>query len=277
MMEMKEFQEKLGQILSKAAAQDKNLSNEEILEVFGMNQLSTQQLQSLYEYLRIQGIRIQGADLQKMDIGKEIEKSNIAEECAEEKIGAETSEDDSDEKKEIPLGPEDQACLQEYEAYQMGLRKEEDGERERLLEELAQGNSVVLERLAQLYLPEIIRFAKTYRREGLFLEDLIQEGNMTLLTVVREEIPSENADSWMREQIRTGIRSWVEEQTEQKIQDEYLVEKVRKLEAAIKELSDDEDQKFSVEELSAYLDMEEEEIRAVLSLTSEGAEDGKEQ
>ena len=49
-----------------------------------------------------------------------------------------------------------------------------------------------------------------------------------------------------------------------------MVEKVRKLEAAIRELSDDEEQKFSVEELAAYLDMDEEEIRAVLRLTSEG-------
>ena len=57
--------------------------------------------------------------------------------------------------------------------------------------------------------------------------------------------------------------------------DESMVEKVRKLEAAIRELSDDEEQKFSVEELAAYLDMDEEEIRAVLRLTSEGADEEK--
>lgn len=264
MLEMKEFQKKLEQLMVKAAEQDKNLKNEEILEIFGLSQLSAQQLQSLYEYLRIQGIRIEGAELQKMEIGKKIEAA----------VGNMT-EKAPDEAKESPLSPEDQACLQEYEEYLKSLRKEEDGEKERLFHELSQGNSAVLERLAQLYLTEIIKTAKEYRRENLFLEDLIQEGNMTLLMAAREEVPAEQADSWMKEQIRTGICNWVEEQTEQKMQDEYLVEKVRKLEAAIKELSDDEDQKFSVEELSAYLDMEEEEIRAVLSLTSEGAEDGK--
>lgn len=60
MMDMREFQEKLEQLMELAAKQEKNLNNEQILEIFGLNQLSPQQLQSLYEYLRIQGIRIQG-------------------------------------------------------------------------------------------------------------------------------------------------------------------------------------------------------------------------
>ena len=55
-----------------------------------------------------------------------------------------------------------------------------------------------------------------------------------------------------------------------------MVEKVRKLEAAIREISDDDNQKFSIEELSAYLDMDEDEIRAVLNLTGEGSEDEQE-
>ena len=63
MMDMREFQEKLEQLMELAAKQEQNLNNEQILEIFGLNQLSPQQLQSLYEYLRIQGIRIQGADL----------------------------------------------------------------------------------------------------------------------------------------------------------------------------------------------------------------------
>ena len=57
MMDMREFQEKLEQLMELAAKQEKNLNNEQILEIFGLNQLSPQQLQSLYEYLRIQGIR----------------------------------------------------------------------------------------------------------------------------------------------------------------------------------------------------------------------------
>ena len=105
--------------------------------------------------------------------------------------------------------------------------------------------------------------------------DLIQEGNMSLLLALAEEIPEEGKADWMEERLLAGMESWVKEQTEQKYRDESMVEKVRKLEAAIRELSDDEEQKFSVEELAAYLDMDEEEIRAVLRLTSEGADEEK--
>ena len=82
---------------------------------------------------------------------------------------------------------------------------------------------------------------------------------------------------WLEQEIRRGIRQWIAQQREQKFQDESLVEQVRKLEAAIRELSDDEQRDYSVAELAAFLDMDEEEIRSVLSLTGDdGATDGSE-
>lgn len=64
----------------------------------------------------------------------------------------------------------------------------------------------------------------------------------------------------------------IEEQTQRKFEDDYLVAKVEKLEAAVRELTEDEDDensKFSVEELAIILDMDEEEIRDVLRLTGD--------
>ena len=43
MMDMREFQEKLEQLMELAAKQEQNLNNEQILEIFGLNQLSPQQ------------------------------------------------------------------------------------------------------------------------------------------------------------------------------------------------------------------------------------------
>ena len=72
--------------------------------------------------------------------------------------------------------------------------------------------------------------------------------------------------------IRCGIRHAIEEQTQRKFEDDYLVAKVEKLEAAVRELTEDEEDessKFSVEELAIILDMDEEEIRDVLRLTGD--------
>lgn len=255
MMDMREFQEKLEQLMELAAKQEKNLNNEQILEIFGLNQLSPQQLQSLYEYLRIQGIRIQGADLAPMDIGKAL--------------------DPQEEKKPVILEAEDEQCLKEYEEMLRQFPSEKEGEREALLLQAVTDVAGVQERLAQLYLKEILQYARKLWRQGIYIGDLIQEGNMSLLLALAEEIPEEGKADWMEERLLAGMESWVKEQTEQKYRDESMVEKVRKLEAAIRELSDDEEQKFSVEELAAYLDMDEEEIRAVLRLTSEGADEEK--
>ena len=58
----------------------------------------------------------------------------------------------------------------------------------------------------------------------------------------------------------------------EEFEDDYLVAKVEKLEAAVRELTEDEEDessKFSVEELAIILDMDEEEIRDVLRLTGD--------
>ena len=259
MMDMREFQEKLEQLMELAAKQEKNLNNEQILEIFGLNQLSPQQLQSLYEYLRIQGIRIQGADLAPMDIGKALDPQ----------------EEQEEEKKPVILEAEDEQCLKEYEEMLRQFPLEKEGEREALLLQAVTDVAGVQERLAQLYLKEILQYARKLWRQGIYIGDLIQEGNMSLLLALAEEMPEEGKADWMEERLLAGMESWVKEQTEQKCRDESMVEKVRKLEAAIRELSDDEEQKFSVEELAAYLDMDEEEIRAVLRLTSEGSDEEK--
>lgn len=265
MMEMKEFQQKLVELLAKAESQDKNLKNEEILEVFGMNQLSADQLQSLYEYLRIQGIRIEGTELKKMDIRADFEEDN------------EAKQKDEMEAQQVPLEMEDEECLKEYRSYLEMIPTEKEGEREQLLASYGAGDGSATERLAQLYLPYLLDTARNMYRKGIYIGDLIQEGNMSLLTAPVEEMPKSQADLWMKDIISKGMENWLEEQAEQKLRDDSMVEKVRKLEAAIRELSDDDDQKFTIEELSAYLDMDEEEIRAVLSLTGEGNEDGQEQ
>ena len=97
--------------------------------------------------------------------------------------------DPKEEKQEMTL--EDQTCLEEYEAYLKALPEEREGERERLLLEFARGDMAVRERLSQLYLPYMIETARELYREGFFIGDLIQEGNMALLSVEMTDIPQE--------------------------------------------------------------------------------------
>ena len=175
-----------------------------------------------------------------------------------------------------PLSSEEEEYLRDYEASLAGIPAETERERESLWVRYDSGDGTASARLTELYLPETVKIARELHREEYFIGDLVQEGNMCLIAALEQGRPENMpGHQWLTDVIRQGIGRWIEEQREQKYQDESLVEQVRKLEAAIRELSDDEQRDYSVAELSAFLDMDEEEIRSVLSLTGDnGASDG---
>ena len=108
--------------------------------------------------------------------------------------------------------------------------------------------------------------------EEIFLADLIQEANISLLDALGQPEPALKDDAWLRREIRRGIAGVIEEQTEQKLHDDSLVARVEKLDNAIRELSEDEEDgqtKFSVNELAIILDMDVEEMKDVLRLTGD--------
>lgn len=72
-------------------------------------------------------------------------------------------------------------------------------------------------------------------------------------------------------EVRKGLIRVLEEQTQRKFADDSLVARVEKLESAVRELNDDEDDKnaFSIDELAIILDMKVDEIRDVLRLTGD--------
>lgn len=280
-MEIVEFQEKLRHLVT--FAQEKNITQEEILEIFGEGQLSREQLQSLYQYLKIQGISIAGVDISKTDLEREIarvsakgeEKTGDAEngrqgEKANMAAGAKPAAGNANRFAGLDLDEEDENFLREMRKLVQGFRPENQGEREFLLQQMQNGYREAQERLAQILLPDILEIAGEVWKKGVFLSDLVQEGNLCLLTMEYDKMPMEEKSMWVRKQIRNSMLCWMEGQMVQKEQDRFLVERVQHLEQAIKNLTDDENTQFSVEELSAFLDMEKEEIEAVLRLTGEG-------
>ena len=277
MMDIKIFQEKLEQILAQAREQDKTLSGQDIREVFG-EELSASQMQSLLEYLRLQGIRLDVTQSLAGD-GRMFEAA-AGKNAGGQEPGAAGSKESCGEKADAPaadpLSSEEEEYLRDYEASLAGIPAEMEGERADLWVRYDSGDGTASARLTELYLPVTVEIARELHREESFIGDLIQEGNMCLIAALEQGRPENMpGHQWLTDVIRQGIVRWIAEQREQKYQDESLVEQVRKLEAAIRELSDDEQRDYSVAELSAFLDMDEEEIRSVLSLTGDdGSSDG---
>lgn len=78
-------------------------------------------------------------------------------------------------------------------------------------------------------------------------------------------------EKWLLSEMRKGIQLVLEEQTQRKFEDDSLVARVEKLESAVRELNDGEDEKnaFTIDELAIILDMKVDEIRDILRLTGD--------
>ena len=249
-MDIQKFQQKLTEVCELGEKNGKVLKPEQIKECFGELDLDKSQLIKILQYLKLKGISIEGA-----------EEVSAASQTGPEEV--------SEEK--VPLTAEEEAYLKEY---LEGLEEQEQGERsaEELFELLSKGDALAQAELSQKYLRAAAEMAVEMNCEEIFIADLIQEANISLLMALGEEGAARKDENWLLGRIRAGIRNAIEEQTQRKFEDDYLVAKVEKLESAVRELTegdDDESAKFSIEELAIILDMDVEEIRDVLRLTGD--------
>lgn len=252
-MDIAKFQEKLVEICELGEKNRKLLKPEQIKECFGEMDLDKSQLIKILQYLKLKGITIEGAEA-------------IAAQPAEETVDAQEKEE-----RKVPLLADEEAYMNEY---LKGLEEQVQGDRstEELFELLAQGDVMAQAELSQRYLRQAAEMAVEMNCEEIFIADLIQEANISLLMALGEEGNDKKDEKWLLGRVRAGIRNAIEEQTQKKFEDDYLVAKVEKLEAAVRELNDEDDDesaKFSIEELAIILDMDEEEIRDVLRLTGD--------
>ncbi len=306
-MEIKEFQEKLSETLGLAVKNGKKIHADTVEGIFGGNGLSEGQMQKVYEYLAIQGIQVDGkatgsrtgsildreersginvraengstdGSVANSSTNGRAENSSTAGRRENSSIAgrAENGSTDSiaeiseaDSKSEKALTPEEAEYLEEYENTLKNIPPEKPGEREVLFQKALKKDEAAKKRLAELYMAEVVNTARELRHEEIFIGDMIAEGNIGLLTAMETLHEAEDFHAFLCGEIRNAILFMVEQQTDQKQSDNILVEKVRDLETKIKELLEDDDAKYSVEELAAFLDMEVDEIQAVLRLTGE--------
>lgn len=254
MMEVAEFQEKLKGICELAQQNGKKLTQQQIREYFSGMELETEQLVKVLQYLKIQGIEIEGT----VEVTKQEDAAETEENSREEEKG--TRE---------PLTEEEKEYLRDY-LEGLSYNGTENKSAEELFQALGEGDALAGAELTQLYLPVAAQMAADMNCKEIHLADLIQEANVVLLTALEEPEPAVKDDTWMRLTLRKGIIAAIEEQLQQKFRDDCLVAKVEKLEAAVKDLTDEDGEtRFTVDELAVILDMQVDEIRDILRLTGD--------
>lgn len=252
-MGVEEFQKLLAGISGLAEENNGTLTATQVKEYFEGTGVEAEQLLKVFQYLKLKGIALEGLP----DGLGAAEEAGTAE--TREKIPA------------VPLTSEEKAYLENYldslPVYQESGKSEKD-----LFRGITEGDEMARMELAQRFMRLAAEIAKQMNCEEIPFSDLIQEANVSLLMAL--EAPEvENPDgNWLKGEISRGIREAIREQTQRKFEDDCLVAKVENLDAALKELTEDEEDgktQFSLNELAIILDMDVEEIQNVLRLTGE--------
>ena len=115
------------------------------------------------------------------------------------------------------------------------------------------------------WLEKVLDIARKLHDGSVFLGDLVQEGNVSLMLSMEETQDEEK----ILEAVETGIEAFLAEQKDVKIRDNKMVEKVDELEEQIRKLKEEMGRKITLEELALYTERSEAEIKAVLKLAGE--------
>lgn len=242
-----EFHEKLKGILELAARQNSRITTEEVEKYFKEDHLSKEQIELVYDYLMSQKIIVKGY---------------------------EKEDDRQTGSKELKMNADEEAYLKEYLNDLKVLKQAAPGEKEMLFSRLASGDTSAKARLTEIYLEKVVDIAKELYHPEIFFGDLVQEGNVNLMLALEELTEFDNPEKAVLCEIRQGIRSLIEEQTEVKKHGQKMVQKVSELDEAITKLTDELGHKVTFEELMVYMDMSEQEIKDIMRLAGEEAEEG---
>lgn len=183
------------------------------------------------------------------------------------------------------LNDDDVNYLEMYLQELSGLPQVSDGEKEAHLLSAMAGEKSAAQKLIEIFLPQVVEIAKLYAGQGVFMEDLIGEGNMALtvgVTMLGCAETAAEAEGLLGKLLMDAMEDFIAENGTQAAGGKEIAAKAEKIYTQAKELSESLLRKVTVEELAKECEIEEDEIRDVLQAMGgtmdymeEEAEDGR--
>ena len=229
------FAKKLEEIRKLAKEQGNMLSKEQVENTFAEIDISKEQLEPVFAYLKSKNI----------GIGEPVDIEEV-------------------------LSEEDKDYLTEYLEALKELPAFIEGEKRAYAMAAMAGDVNGKEQMITLFLPQVVDIAKLYSGQGVLVEDLIGEGNVALATGVEMlgclEDPEE-VDGMLGKMIMDAMEDYISENAEAKKADMQIVDKVNSISDQARELAESLQRKITVEELSAETGMDEEEIQEAIKFS----------
>lgn len=212
------FAQTLEEVRTLAKEQGNCVSEEQVKEAFAKLDLDNDQLQMVFDYLV------------KHKVG----------------IGTPVNPDDY-------LSEEERDYLQDYLDEIAQLAEYTEGQIQAYTIAAMAGETDAQAKLVEVYLKDVVEIAKLYAGQGVFLEDLIGEGNVALALgtgMLGSLEKPEEAQGMLGKMIMDAMEEFIAENVANEKADQKVVDKVNKVMGKAKELSEDLHRKVTVEELA---------------------------
>lgn len=251
------FREMLSELKAYADTKNNVLSKEEIKEFFKNAHLTDEQYEFIYEYLGSQKIAVEGYQ----------KAASVPDEAPDREVLEESSQASREEDDFLKMYLEDLAAS--------NIEEISEEEELALFNQAADGDAMAKSRLIEQNLKRVYDLVMEYSNTQLPKSDLIQEGNVGLILVMdalKRQKTLSGYREYMKKEIIQVLDDAEQEQKDFKHDDQQIVEQVNYLNEAIRNLEVDLERKVSLEELSAYIEMPAEEIKAILKMAGDEIE-----
>lgn len=211
------FAKTLEQVKKTAKEQNNTISKEQVEQAFAPLKLGVEQMDMVYDYLH----------QHKIGIGEPVDLDEY-------------------------LAEEEKDYLDTYLEELKALPETSSGEREAITLSAMAGDADAQDRLTEVYLPEVAEIAKLYAGQGVYLEDLIGEGNVALavgVTMLGALEHADEAQGMLGRMIMDAMEEYIAENAEEQKKDKRIADKVNKVADAARELSEELHRKVTIEEV----------------------------
>ena len=230
------FARTLEAVKKQAKEQQNCISEQQVREAFAPLDLSEEQFALVFDYLK------------KHKIGID-EPVDLDEYLSEEEID----------------------YLEEYKKELSMIEEVSEGKKEAIILSAMAGEKDAQDALISLFLPQVVEVSKLYSGQGVFIEDLIGEGNVALVSGMELlgalEDPTE-AEGMLGRRMMDAMEAFIAAHALSGDIGKQAAERVNRVKDAAKELSDVLLRKVTVMELARESEIPEEEIREALRLSA---------
>jgi len=230
-----EFAKILNELKGLAREQGNMVTEEQVQDAFAKLDLSGEQLQMVYDYL------LQS----KIGIGQHLDPEEY-------------------------LTEKEMDYLEEYLSEIEGLGDVTEGEKEAITLSAMAGDADAQTRLTEIYLKEVPQIAKLYAGQGVYLEDLIGEGNVALaigVSMLGSQESAQEALGLLGKMIMDAMESYIRENTDAKKLDAKVADKVNLVADKARELSEELRRNVTVQELAEESGLSENAIRDAIRMS----------